>query len=113
MDTNSHARPTTAFFAQAVASFGISLTAVAAGIVYLPVGAWIRAFLAIGMLYVVTSAFTLAKCIRDQQESSTVVKRVDQARLDKLLADHDPFKVPGMPAAHASSSSPVRGSGPS
>jgi hypothetical protein len=43
---------------------------------------------------VVTSSFTLAKCVRDQQESTTVVKRVDQARLDKLLADHDPFKVP-------------------
>ncbi len=110
MDTNSHAKPRPAFFAQAVASFGISLTAVTAGIVYLPVGAWIRAFLAIGMLYVVTSAFTLAKCIRDQQESTTVVKRVDQARLDKLLADHDPFKVPG---AQSLSNSSVRGSGPS
>ena len=110
MDTAPHVKPTPAFFAQAVASFGISLTAVAAGIVYLPVGAWIRAFLAIGMLYVVTSAFTLAKCIRDQQESSTVVKRVDQARLDKLLADHDPFGVPG---AHGVSKSSVRGSGPS
>ena len=110
MDTNSHPRPTPAFFAQAVASFGISLAAVAAGIVYLPVGAWIRAFLAIGVLYVVTSAFTLAKCIRDQQESSTVVKRVDQARLDKLLADHDPFQVPG---TQPRSSASVRGSGPS
>ena len=95
MESNSQSKPTPAFFAQAVASFGISLTAVTAGIVYLPVGAWIRTFLAIGMLYVVTSAFTLAKVIRDQQESSTVVKRVDQAQLDKLLADHDPFKVPG------------------
>ncbi len=51
-------------------------------------------FLALGLLFVVTSSFTLAKCVRDQQESTTVVKRVDQARLDKLLADHDPFKVP-------------------
>ncbi|HEU4348806.1 MAG TPA: YiaA/YiaB family inner membrane protein [Actinoplanes sp.] len=95
MDTNSPSRPTAAFFAQAVASFGISLTAVTVGIAYLPVGGWIRAFLAIGVLYVVTSAFTLAKVIRDQQESSSVVKRVDQARIDKLLADHDPFTVPG------------------
>jgi hypothetical protein len=99
MDTNSQNKPTPAFFAQAVASFGISLTAVTAGIVYLPVGAWIRAFLAIGVLYVVTSAFTLAKVIRDQQENTTVVRRVDQARLDKLLADHDPFKVPGAAGA--------------
>ena len=95
MDTNPQPRTTTSFYVQSIASFALSLTAVATGIAYLPVGSWIRAFLAVGLLYVVTSAFTLAKCIRDQQESSTVVKRVDQARLDKLLADHDPFKVPG------------------
>lgn len=94
MEPNSQPRPTTAFYAQSVASFGLSLTAVAAGIAYLPVGPWIRAFLAVGLLYVVTSAFTLAKCVRDNQDAGTVVRRVDQARLDKLLADHDPFKVP-------------------
>jgi hypothetical protein len=26
-------------------------------------------------------------------ESAGVISRVDQARLDKLLAEHDPFKV--------------------
>jgi hypothetical protein len=94
MDTNPQPRTTTAFYVQAVASFVLSLTAVSAAIAYLPVGTWIRAFLALGLLYVVTSAFTLAKCIRDQQETTSVVKRVDQARLDKLLADHDPFTSP-------------------
>ena len=93
MDTNPQPRTTTAFYAQAVASFALSLTAVSVAIVYLPVGTWIRAFLGLGLLYVVTSAFTLAKCIRDQHETTSVVKRVDQARLDKLLADHDPFKA--------------------
>ena len=94
MDTTPQPRSTTAFYIRAAISFGVSVSAVAAGIAYLPVGAWIRAFLALGLLYVVTSSFTLAKCVRDQQESTTVVKRVDQARIDKLLADHDPFKVP-------------------
>ncbi|HEX8346877.1 MAG TPA: YiaA/YiaB family inner membrane protein [Actinoplanes sp.] len=94
MESTPQPRSTTAFYIQAAISFGVSVTAVAVGIAYLPVGAWIRAFLGLGLLYVVTSSFTLAKCVRDQQESTTVVKRVDQARLDKLLADHDPFKVP-------------------
>jgi hypothetical protein len=85
---------TTAFFVQAGISFVVSVVAVSAAIIYLPVGAWIRAFLGLGMLYVVTSSFTLAKCVRDQQEVTEVVHRVDQARLDKLLTDHDPFKVP-------------------
>ena len=85
---------TTAFFAQAGISFAISLIAVTVAIVHLPAGPWIRSFLALGVLYVVTSACTLAKCVRDQQEASEVVNRVDQARLDKLLSEHDPFKVP-------------------
>jgi hypothetical protein len=41
------------------------------------------------VLYTVTSAFTLAQVIRDRQEEGTVVGRVDQARLDKLLAEQD------------------------
>ncbi|MBG0816311.1 YiaA/YiaB family inner membrane protein [Planomonospora sp. ID82291] len=86
-------RNTGAFYVQAVLSFGVSVSAVAIGLVYLPVDAWVRAFLAIGVLYVVTSTFTLAKCVRDRQELSEVTTRVDQARLEKLLAEHDPFKV--------------------
>ena len=86
-------RSTAAFQLQAVLSFAVSTVAVVVGIAYLPVGAWVRAFLALGLLYVVTSSFTLAKTLRDQQEASSVWSRVDEARLEKLLAEHDPFKV--------------------
>jgi hypothetical protein len=84
---------TTAFFAQAVVSFAVSTVALTVGIAFLPVDPWVRAFLALGALYTVSSAFTLAKCVRDRQEESAVVTRVDRARVDKLLAEHDPFKV--------------------
>lgn len=85
-------RNTAAFFAQAGLSFALALGAMLFAIVYLPVDPWIRAFLGLGTLYLTTSAFTLAKCIRDAQESQTVVTRLDQARVDKLLAEHDPFR---------------------
>jgi hypothetical protein len=88
-------RSTTAFYVQSMISFGISLAAMVTGIVYLPVGPWVRGFLGLGLMFVVTSAFTLAKTVRDQHEASNVVSRVDQARLDKLLAEHDPYHVPG------------------
>lgn len=88
-----HRKTTTAFFVQAGLSFGVALFAAGVAIAYLPVGPWIRAFLALSLLYVVTFSFTLAKCVRDHQESAEVVNRVDQARLDKLLTDHDPFKM--------------------
>ncbi|MFC6153057.1 hypothetical protein [Nocardioides yefusunii] len=42
-------------------------------------------------LFLVSSTFTLAKVVRDNQETQSVHARVDQARIDKLLAEHDPF----------------------
>jgi hypothetical protein len=43
----------------------------------------------------VSSAFTLAKVIRDQQEAATVRVRLDEARIEKLLADYDPLNAAG------------------
>ena len=88
---NPSPRNTAAFQLQAVLSFAVSLGAVLVGIAYLPVGPWVRAFLALGLLYVVTSAFTLAKVVRDQQEGAAVARRIDQTRVDKMLAERDPF----------------------
>jgi hypothetical protein len=83
---------TAAFYAQSVASFGISVSAMGIALAYLPAQPWVRAFLALGLLYVVTSTVVLCKVVRDRQEISEVTNRVDQARLDKLLTEHDPFK---------------------
>ncbi|NGO45166.1 YiaA/YiaB family inner membrane protein [Streptomyces ureilyticus] len=83
---------TAAFYGQAVASFAVAMAATAVGILRLEADAWVRGFLAIAVLYLVTSAFTLAKVIRDRQEAGQIVSRVDQARLEKLLAEHDPFE---------------------
>ena len=92
--TNIEVQPkqTAAFYLQAAISFAVSLASVTLGVAYLPVDGWMRAFLAMGVLYVVTSSFTLAKCVRDQHEANTVVHRVDEARLERFLAEHDPFK---------------------
>ncbi|MFI6854838.1 YiaA/YiaB family inner membrane protein [Streptomyces sp. NPDC050416] len=83
---------TAAFYGQAIASFSVAMAATAVGIFRLNADAWVRGFLAIAVLYLVTSAFTLAKVIRDRQEAGQIVSRVDQARLEKLLAEHDPFE---------------------
>lgn len=61
-----------AFFLQAAISFIISFAAVGVGVVFLPVDMWVRGFLGVSMLYVITSTFTLAKCIRDRQEMAAL-----------------------------------------
>ncbi|MCD4535281.1 hypothetical protein LRP67_14400 [Nocardioides sp. cx-169] len=89
---NSSSKNTNAFFAQAAISFGIALLTMIFAILYLPVDPWIRAFLGLGTMFLTTSCFTLAKCVRDAQENQYVVSRLDQARVDKILAEHDPFR---------------------
>ena len=89
MSTPLRPRITAAFFLQAAISFAVALAVTLIGIAYLHDSAWVRAFLALGLLFVVTSSFTLAKCVRDRQEEGDLVSRVDQARLDKLLAEQD------------------------
>jgi hypothetical protein len=93
MSTPNPPKNTNAFYLQAGISFGVALLTMVLAVLYLPVEPWIRAFLGLGTLYLTTSAFTLAKCVRDAQENLTVVNRLDQARVDKLLAEHDPFRT--------------------
>ena len=91
MSLNITPKQTSAFYLQSVISFAVSLGAVMIGVAWLPVEVWVRAFLAVGLLYVVTSSFTLAKVIRDQHEQESVLTRVDQARLEQLLRESDPL----------------------
>ena len=92
MDNTTSSKNTNAFFLQAGISFAVALLTMVFSVFYLPVDVWIRAFLGLGIMYLTTSAFTLAKCVRDAQEHQTVYARLDQARVDKLLSEHDPFR---------------------
>lgn len=91
-NNSSTTKNTQAFFAQAALSFGVALFTMLCAVYFLPADPWIKAFLGLGTMYLTTSAFTLAKVIRDQQEDNTVVSRLDAARLEKILAQHDPYK---------------------
>ncbi|MGQ4600208.1 YiaA/YiaB family inner membrane protein [Nocardia sp. R6R-6] len=89
---NARSKATAAFVAQAAIAFGISFFGIGIGIFALPLDIWQRGFLAMSVLFLVTSTFTLAKVVRDQHEAATMHGRIDQARLERLLAEHDPFQ---------------------
>jgi hypothetical protein len=78
---------------QVKVSFVVSLTGLILGIAYLPVEPWVRAYLALAALYSITSAISLSKTLRDEHEATRFVNRIDEAKLDRFLAEHDPFKV--------------------
>ncbi|AZG48708.1 YiaA/YiaB family inner membrane protein [Gordonia insulae] len=84
--------PTTAaYYLQSAIAFAVSLATAVVGILYLPLDPWQRGFLAITALFLTSSTFTLAKVVRDRQEQTTVRARLDEARMDKIMAEHDPF----------------------
>ncbi|WP_028658969.1 YiaA/YiaB family inner membrane protein [Nocardioides insulae] len=93
METTTPAtKNTMAFFVQSALAFGLALAFLLIAILYLPADPWPKAFLALGTIFLTTSSFSLAKCVRDAQESQHVVSRLDQARVDRILAEHDPWK---------------------
>lgn len=92
MSTPTSSKNTNAFFLQAGISFAVALLTMIFAVIYLPVDPWVRAFLGLGVMYLTTSSFTLAKCVRDAQENQAVYARLDQARVDKILSEHDPFR---------------------
>lgn len=112
MTTPTPSKNTNAFFAQAALGFGIALVGTIVGEVYLPIDPWMRAFLAVATIFLVTSSFTLAKCVRDAQENLTVVNRLDQARLERLLAEFDPYELPHLARAAAQAEPPRPPAGP-
>ncbi len=89
---NTPIKTTSAFFAQAAISFGVSVIGLLWAVLYLPIDPWQRGFIAMTSLFLVSSTFTLAKVVRDKHEEQNVVSRIDQARVERILAEHDPFR---------------------
>ena len=83
---------TSAFYAQAAISFGVALLGLVVAALYMPGDPWMRAFIGMTTMFLVSSSFTLAKVIRDNQEDAAIYSRLDQARVERILAEHDPFR---------------------
>jgi hypothetical protein len=88
-------KTTAAFLVQCIIAFAVSFVATIVGILFLPLDPWQRLFLAVSVLFLVSSTFGLAKVVRDQQEASTVRVRLDEARMEELLAKHNPLSSVG------------------
>lgn len=95
MTSKKYSAPSThtnAWVVQTWLSFVISITATTVGIIYMPVDNWLKGYLGMGVLFSVGSTITLAKTVRDVEESKRMISRIDEAKLERLLAEYDPFK---------------------
>jgi hypothetical protein len=74
---------------QAWASFILSISVLSIGIAYMPIDPWKKAFLGMGVLFAITSTFSVAKTTRDLHEAKRLITRLDEARVEKLIGEHD------------------------
>ena len=70
---------TRAWVFQTWISFVVSLAGSIVGIAYLPVSAWVKAFVAIAFFFTIAQTFTLAKTVRDEHESRNYPPRPDRS----------------------------------
>lgn len=84
----------TAWIVQAWVAFILSVTATTLGVLNLPntgANGWVKGYLGLGFLFSISSTFTLGKTVRDVHEANKLTSRVDEARVEKLLAEHRPL----------------------
>ncbi|MBI5496320.1 MAG: hypothetical protein HY904_14960 [Deltaproteobacteria bacterium] len=76
-----------AWVAQVWISFVLSALATVAGVYFLPVDAWMKGYLLMGVLFTMGSTLSLAKTTRDLHESHKLTSRVEEARVERLLTE--------------------------
>lgn len=69
-------------------SFALSITAMTYGVLSLPVEGWARAYMGLGTVYTIGATLNLAKTTRDRHESRKLVSKVEEAKVERLLAKH-------------------------
>lgn len=89
MQSINHQKDSAAWIFQSWAAFILSVSMTTAGIVNLPTDNWIKGYMGMGVAFLTGSTFTLAKTMRDLHESRRIVARIDEAKVEKLLAEHD------------------------
>ncbi|NES67431.1 MAG: hypothetical protein F6K24_20425 [Okeania sp. SIO2D1] len=73
-------------------SFIVSLSATVVGIIYLPVDAWTKGFMGMGVAFSVGSTVSLVKTQRDLHEAKRFTSKIEEARVEKILSEHNTLK---------------------
>ena len=86
MSNQPHQPDSGAWAAFTYLSFAASVAMVALGVLFLPVDLATRGYMAIGMMMLVQSSITVTKTVRDRHEGARLHKRIEEARVEELLA---------------------------
>lgn len=81
-----------AWVAQTWISFIVSLGATSIGILHLPANVWIKGFMGMGLAFSVGSTISLTKTQRDIYEAKRLTAKIEEARVERILTEHDSLR---------------------
>lgn len=70
-------------------SFAAALTMISLGIFLMPTEMWVKAYLAAGTLFLITSCFTLSKTVRDRSDQRDRAARLNTTLFDRVIRESD------------------------
>jgi hypothetical protein len=71
------------------ANLVIALALTIGGVLFLPLDIWIKGYLLMGIAMLLSSAISVTKTIRDVQESSRLLNKIEDAKTEQLLMRMD------------------------
>ena len=67
------------------ANVAIALAMTVGGILFLPLDIWIKGYMLMGIAMLVSSSISVTKTIRDVQENSRLLNKIEDAKTEQLL----------------------------
>ena len=71
------------------ANVAIALAMTVGGVFFLPLDIWIKGYMLMGIAMLVSSSISVTKTIRDVQESSRLLTKIEDAKTEQLLMRMD------------------------
>lgn len=71
------------------AAFVLSLVVMTLGIIFAPVNFWIKSFMGMGSLMLVTTSIMLSKAMRDEFEARKIMNRIHEAKTERMLKEYE------------------------
>lgn len=68
-------------------SFGVSVCMMGFGVWALPADLWVKGYLTMAAVFMLGSAFSLAKTVRDEHEAKRFANRIEDAKAERLLME--------------------------
>lgn len=84
---NANTQNTGAWMTFTYISFGVSVFMMGFGVWALNSDLWVKGYLTMAAVFMLGSAFSLAKTVRDEHEAKRFANRIEDAKAERLLME--------------------------